>query len=326
MASHRLPESLITPLSDWRPSADNALVLRAAFSNALNKAAAGRCLDILAAREPSVSDALQSTLPELLRAGWTTPAVAYANYVGFSEADPLPQARIAAQELLRIASAPPPPLNIAPTDLDAPWVRYALRIFERDQRNDNRVVELRPIEPTETLRSDAAGALSLLEAVWPEMCATVITFTREIRWFTSNVRASGSASLTQGYGAIFIDSTGGKIKLLEHLLHESTHLEFTARMALDKYIVNGKDPAISPFRVNPRPLTRVLHATVVAARLIDVLDRLSDAGIGDSEYLASTRERFVRDLDFGLGSMGEHAQWTPLGEELFSGMQPAVPA
>ena len=154
------------------------------------------------------------------------------------------------------------------------------------------------------------------------MADSTDTFVREVWWFGSEGKASGSASLAQAFGVVFIGSTSPPSLLMEHIVHEATHHEFTARLAVDKQLTNGDALAPSPFRKNPRPLTRVLHAAVVAARLVEVLRRCQQYLDADERaQVQKSLDRLTLDLESGMRSLTEHAHWTPVGERMFDRMR-----
>jgi HEXXH motif-containing protein len=150
------------------------------------------------------------------------------------------------------------------------------------------------------------------------MAGTTSALVRELRWYDAPEGGFGSASLTQAYGALFL-TPGKRLDLYESLIHESSHLELTARMALDKLLVDGAVRAPSPFRDAKRPLSRVLHATFVCARLIHGYERCRTLVTPDEQRLANERGARLRDdLAKGIVTLAEHAEWTQLGSRLFS--------
>ncbi len=114
------------------------------------------------------------------------------------------------------------------------------------------------------------------------------------------------------------------VALYELAVHEATHLELIARMAADKLVVNGSDRAASPFRPMARPLTRVLHATLVAARLMEAMRRYAPATDREQVFVRRREEQFTAELALGLATLTEHGRWTDIGDEFFIGLQLAA--
>src|SRR5690606_32868694 len=110
---------------------------------------------------------------------------------------------------------------------------------------------------------------------WSDMFATFRMLVRELRWLAADDQTK-SATLTAAFGAVFLPLDPERLRINGVLVHEATHLELVTRMSLDKLVTNGSDRAPAPFKTFDRPLTRVLHATLVAARLVDAYDRCVD--------------------------------------------------
>jgi hypothetical protein len=74
--------------------------------------------------------------------------------------------------------------------------------------------------------------------------------------------------------------------------------------------------------MEPRPLGRVLHACLVSARLITVLERLQQV-VPASDLPTVQRRRATALHDFAgvMSTLEATARWTPRGQRLFESMQ-----
>jgi HEXXH motif-containing protein len=305
-------------LAGWAPSPAPVLELRRLHAAALH-AALERSLVALA---PQIRT--RSACAAVQQSTWTAPELAYALYVEFAD-DRRPSVEAIERThstLVEVAQTPCPSTRFGGRESVPEWVRYALRVFEQDQARDGRTARLRPHLADARAAEECRAALERLRVAWPEMAETVDVLVREIVWFDTDDRGSRSATLTQAYGAVFLYRDVQGIEVVEHLVHEATHLELTARMAVDPLVVNRDDRAPSPFRERPRPLGRVLHACVVAARIAAALDRCDDL-VAEPERTESlrARARAVADFRAAMESLESRARWTERGSRLFGSLR-----
>jgi HEXXH motif-containing protein len=252
---------------------------------------------------------------------WTTPELAFAHYVGLQRAEPshaLVHATRAALRDVCDRDAPAPALDV---EGDAEWQRHGVEVLMGDYVRDGRPVEIdlsgRP--GPEDLAS-ARLALDRLADDWPEMAQAIDALVRQVVWYET-AAGPGSGTLHQAYGALFVVRGGGVARALEALVHETTHLELMARFAVEKPLVNMAATEISPFRARPRPLSRVLHAVIVARRVVEAFDRCA-AGLPPSEELqaAALRQKMAASLEAGNAALGRTGEWTPTGARLYESL------
>lgn len=313
-------------LGGWEPIPAAARELGRLYCGTLNQRVAERCIELLAETGDGHAARTEELLSALAESGWTTPSLAFAHHVTLPDPERAPEAaRRAVGELERVASTDTPELELSPGGPLPQWAGGALGMFTADQRlAGGQFVYANAVTPdTETLAA-CRIALQLLARCWPEMARTTETFVRELRWFVGPDDAVISVTLTQAFGAVFLVPTRS-IALYEALVHEATHLELMARMAIDKLIANGGQLARSPFRPDQRPLTRVLHAALVAVRVQHALGRCHDLlDREDQGIAASQRALFVANARNGLATLGEQGQLTPIGRELLASMRAEI--
>jgi HEXXH motif-containing protein len=152
------------------------------------------------------------------------------------------------------------------------------------------------------------------------MAQAVDALVRQVVWYET-ARGPGSGTLHQAYGALFVVRGGGTARTLEALVHETTHLELMARFAVDKPLVNMSASATSPFRERPRPLSRVLHAVIVARRVVEAFDRCA-AGLPPAEQrqAAALRQKMAESLEAGNAALARTGEWTPTGARLYESL------
>lgn len=133
------------------------------------------------------------------------------------------------------------------------------------------------LAPSASVLGHFDRALDLVETVWPALAD-------EIRKDISCVVPFRSA-LMLGWadlrfrGAVFINSgIDNPIFVTERLVHEAAHVRLfnTDRVALHTDPPTRRLP--SPFRNDPRPVSGLIHASFVYARLIDLFRRLDGTG------------------------------------------------
>ncbi len=321
MVQTTLGFSLPAELREWLPSSAGAGELGRIYAQALNEQVARRCCEVLdgtdlAARAAEVAG-------EMAESGWTTPTLAFAHFVTLAGERP-PTARrgaaLALAELQRVVATETPPTEMAPSG-QPEWVTYAMAAFADTVRRSGTPIAIAPRAPDEQTLDAVARAVELLETAWPEMAAVVRALVREVRWFELADRRAVSATFTQTFGAMFL-TPAPTVRLYEFLVHEATHMELTTRMALDALVSNRADRAASPFRTAPRPMTRVLHATFVAGRLVHGMRRCLPLLTGEERVsMEQAAHRFLGLLREGLATLDERASWTATGAEMIERMR-----
>ena len=113
--------------------------------------------------------------------------------------------------------------------------------------------------------------------------------------------------------------------LLEHLVHEASHILLHAIMSRDPLLTNGFTARHqAPIRSDHRPLYGIYHAMFVLSRVHRVLARYSDA-------VATPTARAARDLalqrfHMGYGTVMEHADLTVAGHAVAASCKEIVAA
>ena len=165
-------------------------------------------------------------------------------------------------------------------DIDNPWHRR-YRTFLLKEASD--IVsyypspDLAPVvgsldaDTLERTQSTVESILDTLSAVDPAAFGDIREFVSEIVVFKG--RRVRGASAPSYFGCVFIrepelESESGKwLWLAEHIVHEAAHHHLFVVMSNEQLVDN--DPLVtSPVRNDPRPLSGVIHAMFVEARLV----------------------------------------------------------
>ncbi len=170
-------------------------------------------------------------------------------------------------------------------------------------------------------RSNIDSVLATLQRVVPSTYRDVTEFISELRIFEgSSLRGASSPSY---FGAVLIrepnPDTVTWLWFADHLTHEAAHHRL--------YIACGDDPLVatertvtSPVRSDPRPLSGVMHALWVEARLVTTFRAL--AGVCESlpvrpDELEASLAEFEHTLAACIATIEPHVQsLTPVGRRL----------
>lgn len=119
----------------------------------------------------------------------------------------------------------------------------------------------------------------------------------------------------------YLDKWEKVTDIVHFLVHEQSHLYVHLLAKDDPLVLNYSEMHEAPLRVEKRPLIGIYHAVFVLARMQYVLRKaLSHNVIPDSEkvYCEETSDYFRKRCQFGLVTLKEHAQMTPLAEALMT--------
>lgn len=103
--------------------------------------------------------------------------------------------------------------------------------------------------------------------------------------------------------------------LLEHIVHEASHIHLNCLMSVDPLILNAShERFVSPLRPDPRPIIGVLHATYVSARVARVFMKLYES-LENPELLQPLAET-LDEAFRGIIEIKKHAKLTSCGKKL----------
>jgi len=290
------------------------------YARALNLGVLERCLASLDALTSARGDRdeIASLAPVVRGSRWTTPDLSFAYHIGLSTGT-ADRARCAAVvDQLVALEEPTPPSRRFVVDADAPWIAFALERFAADERNEGGDKLMASVQGQARDFAHLDAAFALLTEAWPEMAFEVDLLVRDYVW-SAMVRGVGTpvGSLVQAFGAVFLPCGVGRLGLLEALVHETTHLDVTMRLALDNLVLNRETIGSSPVRDHDRPLTRILHVAMVSSRVHHALQRCRELLLdGELADCGARQQEAARQLVHSLETLNERAEWTSTGARL----------
>lgn len=168
------------------------------------------------------------------------------------------------------------------------------------------------LAPQQIVMDHFARALHLVDEVWPSLGREMRDDISYIFPFSSEL-ILGWADL-RFRGAVFINSGPDDLVFYtERLVHEAAHIRL---FATDRIALHNDPPTrkiSSPFRKDARPVTGLLHAAFVYARLIDLFVRLDKEGVpGFGRRVVEVAPKFRDCAD----SLLSQARLTPSGRYL----------
>lgn len=172
-------------------------------------------------------------------------------------------------------------------------------------------------ETEETWIASLRGALSLVDAVAPDLAAELPLILQTIVPVGFEREKHLSASYAEAIGTIYVSLHPNPLTMAEALIHECSHNKLNALFSLDRLLENGFDPLYrSPVRPDPRPLHGILLAAHAFLPVATLFERLRDAHhplSKESGFEARFTQICVRNQD-AITTLREHAKATPVGQ------------
>lgn len=125
------------------------------------------------------------------------------------------------------------------------------------------------------------------------------------------------------WGALFINpgNPASPIALVETLAHEAAHTLLFG-LSIDEKLVDNPDSErfSSPFRMDPRPMDGIYHATFVAARMHYATEAFLRHPIGRAQSAAvqAALEQGRSSFRDGLGTVEAHGRLSPTGRAVLA--------
>jgi hypothetical protein len=183
---------------------------------------------------------------------------------------------------------------------------------------------LNPVSDTNYRKyySNIKKAILLLIDLWPEMAQEISVTIKQIVLFDSE-SAIGFADI-QSHGAIYLRASKNysTIKLLEDIVHESSHVRLNSVCALRRLYANNENELfITPLRQDPRPMFGLMHQAFVLRRLLCLYSK--DWPCEKSE-IVTQRRRVEKSLISALETIQKNAKLTWDGRALISELKRGV--
>lgn len=114
------------------------------------------------------------------------------------------------------------------------------------------------------------------------------------------------------------------VLMADALVHEASHiLLFGLSTEQPLTTDRGETRYASAARPDPRPIDGIFHAAYVSTRVHLLMTRMLASGALSANEAAEAERRLARNADVAQGSLGtlvEHAEPTPVGERVLSGL------
>jgi HEXXH motif-containing protein len=251
---------------------------------------------------------------------------AYCDLVLALETDARTEAE---QRLAEIAHAPnvadgPAIFDLAHPDSDAASNRY-WRLVDTDV---SMPIAIRPpsAEDAARVRGLIEEAFALLDAGHRALAGEIRELVREIVLATGpedpKAPQFDGVSSFMLWGGVVLNVTSYKtvLELVQALAHESGHNLLFGLCAYGPLQENPEtERYASPLRTDARPMDGITHATYVAARMHQAVQRLIDSGILNGSQLVEARKAIADNAKWfagGMETVDRHARLTPLGKEI----------
>jgi HEXXH motif-containing protein len=173
----------------------------------------------------------------------------------------------------------------------------AAEVHDGEQRADNPVT-LEPVSQfaLPAIRQTISSVLDTLQKVCPGAHADVTQLIADLVLFRG--RPVGGASAPAFFGCVLVNEpaagTDPWIWFAEQLMHEAAHTRLFTMIVDDPLVLDDRIVA-SPVRTDPRPLSGVVHALYVEARLAEAFARLAEADVPAARADVAKKLAEVRD-------------------------------
>jgi hypothetical protein len=193
---------------------------------------------------------------------------------------------------------------------------------------------VRPIlsHPLDGHRAAIARAHAQIAAADPVIAAEHDEFVTHTKLFDGVVLRGMTA--TRAFGAIFLRipprDDDALTYWIEHLVHEISHLKLELLAQHGPLVLNPPEERYPPpIRKDPRPMSGIVHATFVLARMVRVFGTLVALGHGPAH--AARLDALTAQFEQGLSTVRAHARFTEHGRLIADTFEPcarglAVPA
>ncbi|WP_131782707.1 aKG-HExxH-type peptide beta-hydroxylase [Legionella gresilensis] len=175
----------------------------------------------------------------------------------------------------------------------------------------------------EQFQADVKEAMQLITAADFKFASEIEAFVSTL--FLVESKVSVGATSPMFFGAIYLSLPESHIEnssmlfLIEHLVHETSHLFLNTILAHDPLILNVPTELFcSPIRTDLRPLLGIYHATFVLSRVIRIFKQIKYL---DLYFTQKTLEDAISSLtkkyETAYQTTNQQASFTPLGKQIF---------
>lgn len=265
--------------------------------------------------------------PQRRAIDWLHPRSVWAARIGTSRPGELEASRAAvASDLARGEDERPWVEHLAAGRDPEPWSEWAVTNLQMHTGAVDPTIDIRfTAQPLEPIVDRVSEAFGILWRVWPQAAIENHLLVR------SHLYVEGgefqSATFEDVFGAVmvgiaYVDTVPGAFEML---LHEGGHHSLFLRNVYATFVTNGGEMVHHPLRHDPRPIKGAVHAAHSLGRMATGLAQWC-AGDGAPQEAFRRRDNCVANFRTTLAVIGEHACWTPAGEQYFANLMRASEA
>ncbi|STX52637.1 HEXXH motif domain [Legionella busanensis] len=175
----------------------------------------------------------------------------------------------------------------------------------------------------EQFQADVQEAIKLIIAADFKFATEIETLVSTL--FLVESKVSVGATSPMFFGAIYLSLPKSHIEnstmlfLIEHLVHETSHLFLNTILAYDPLILNEPTELFcSPIRTDLRPLLGIYHATFVLSRVIRIFKQIKHLSFYfKQKTLEDAISSLTKKYERAYQTTNQQASFTPLGKQIF---------
>ncbi|WP_133140170.1 aKG-HExxH-type peptide beta-hydroxylase [Legionella genomosp. 1] len=176
-------------------------------------------------------------------------------------------------------------------------------------------------------QNQVSNALQLIKSADNCFMEEIETFVSAIYLVKSDVQIVGATS-PKFFGAIYLSLPDGNssefsnLLLIEHLVHETSHLFLNSVLAHDPLILNEEDEHyVSPIRSDLRPMLGIYHTSFVLSRVIRVFKKLKRLDLFNNQSLEVCISNLSDKYQQAFSTANAEGIHTELGKQILLSTQ-----
>jgi len=182
-----------------------------------------------------------------------------------------------------------------------------------------------PSEVIDLLLDSAESAIDVVRKTDEGVIDEFDEYVRSLSIFAGKV-ATGITSV-RAFGGIYLREPSSEFSkaqrvayFVEHLVHETSHLQLHALMIHDPLLLNDDEQLFdAPIRPDPRPMFGIFHASFVLSRMVRVFRKWSQND--SSPLLQDHLRKFESMFQHGLQTVQSHGVLTTAGKSVFGSLR-----
>ena len=167
-----------------------------------------------------------------------------------------------------------------------------------------------------------SDAMNIIAKADSDLLTEINVFVSIINLVKSKVNVG--ATSPKFFGAIYLSLPDDllhlhQLMLIEHLVHETSHLYLNTVLAHDPLVLNEtQERFISPIRSDLRPMLGIYHAAFVLSRVLRVFKRMQNQKLYDDQALNLSIDSLTKKYEEAFDTASQNAVLTQLGKQILS--------